>query len=55
MQESNRVLDVRRERIGNLDHFGGIDRLDEMFGVIIAVAEMEAEFDIDRHGVGKTL
>src|SRR6185437_12462922 len=41
------------ERIGELDHLAGIDRVNEMFGVEIAVAEVVTQLDILGHGVAE--
>ena len=50
MHISERMLDGRDDVVGDGDELAGILRLDRVPGAEIAVAEMDAKFDIGRHG-----
>ena len=46
VEKRQRMRDRLGDRVGELDHLAGITRLDEMLGFEIAVAQVDAEFDI---------
>src|SRR4029077_2741670 len=46
-------LDVRRQAIGNINHIGHVDGLDDVLVVGVAVTEMEQQCDVGRHSFCK--